>query len=377
MHIGIDCRLPFYQMGGISRYVLQLLTALAEVDQENQYTVFHSARDPKDYRPEAPGLGVAPNFAYAQVYTPCHHRWERRLLSMELRRHRLDVFHSPDFIPPTRGAKRRVITVHDLNFLYYPQYLTEESKRYYKGQIAWAVKNAHHIAADSEHTRQDILSKLKVPAEKVTTVPLAAHPDYLQPVDPGRVAAVLAKYNLPRGFVLFVGTLEPRKNIHTLLSAYKSLLPEYKLDVPLVLVGSKGWLYDDLFLTIEESGLSGRVHHLSELSNRELAALYHAAGLLALPSYYEGFGFPPLEAMHCGCPVLVSDRASLPELVGPAGWLLDPDHDRQWAGAMATVLQDGEKRAEMVKTGREQAQHFTWERVARQMVEIYTATAIN
>jgi glycosyltransferase involved in cell wall biosynthesis len=369
MHIGIDCRLPTYQMGGISRYVLHLLTALAEYDQEHRYTVFHSRKETRDYRPDAP------NFFSARLWTPCHHRWERRALALELARHRLDVFHSPDFIPPAGGARRRVITVHDLNFLYYPQFLTAESHRYYNGQIDWAVQQAQHIAADSEHTRQDLIDRLNVPPEKVTTVPLAAHPDFTRPVAADAVAAVLAQHGLPPGFILFVGTLEPRKNVPGLLRAYDLLRREHGLDVPLVLVGSKGWLYDDIFSTIAEMGLAGRVRHLSGLTNRELAALYHAAGLLALPSYYEGFGFPPLEAMHGGCPVLVSNHSSLPELVGPAGWLLDPDDAPAWAAAMATVLQDSEQRKEMIAAGREQAQKFTWSRVARQMVAIYTSTS--
>lgn len=367
MHIGIDCRLPYYQMGGISRFVLDLLHALARYDAQNQYTLFHSRKDRHDYRPDNP------NFSSTKLWTPCHHRWERQALAFELLPHNLDVFHSPDFIPPSGGTRRRIITVHDLNFLYYPQYLTVESRRYYNHQIAWAVSKADHIAADSEHTRLDLIKKLNVPAHKITTVPLAAHPIYASPVPDEKIKEVLQKYQLTTGFILFVGTLEPRKNISLLLQAYALMLDFSSIDVPLVLVGDKGWLYDDIFKSIEELGLHERVKHLSRLENIELAALYHSAGLLASPSHYEGFGFPALEAMHCGCPVLASNRASLPELVGPAGWLLDPDDVQGWSVAIVSTLEDTDRRQHMISAGFEQARKFTWERVAQQMIEIYTA----
>ncbi|MCA9936451.1 MAG: glycosyltransferase, partial [Anaerolineales bacterium] len=143
MHIGIDARLPYYQMGGISQSVLHLLPTLAALDRGNRYTVFHLGRDGRTYTPSAP------NFQRRDLYTPCHHRLERWALGAELLPHRLDVLHSPDFIPPALGAKRRIITVHDLNFIYYPQFLTEDSLRYYNGQIQWACQTADHIAADS------------------------------------------------------------------------------------------------------------------------------------------------------------------------------------------------------------------------------------
>ncbi|NJN54602.1 MAG: glycosyltransferase family 4 protein [Anaerolineae bacterium] len=240
MHIGIDTRLPAYQMGGISQYILHLLPALAAVDQTNQYTVFQMQKDGRDHTP------AAPNFQRRTLFTPCHHRWERRALGLELWPHRLDVLHSPDFIPPQGGAKRRIITVHDLNFIYYPQFLTPESMRYYADQIAWAVQSADHISADSHATRHDLIEHLRIPPEKVTAVHLAANPVYAEMVEETAVAKTLAHYQLPRNFILCVGTLEPRKNIPFLLRAYQGLRQTYKVDVPLVLVGRKGWLYEEI-----------------------------------------------------------------------------------------------------------------------------------
>jgi len=381
MRIGIDVRLPAYRMGGISQYVLNLLPALAALERDDgeeqalqhdaeqcdgfEYTVFQSQKDERSHRPSHAA------FRQAALWTPCHHRWERWLLGVELLRHKLDVMHSPDFIPPAFGARRRLITVHDLNFVYYPQYLTPESRRYYAGQIEWAVREADHIAADSEHTRLDLIRRLDVPPDKVTTVYLAANPIYERPVDSETVESALRRYKLSPGFLLFVGTLEPRKNVPTLLRAFAALRREKKLDVPLVLVGGKGWLYEEIFRTIEALGLGEAVRHLQAVPDADLACLYRAAAVLALPSHYEGFGLPPLEAMHCGCPVVASNRASLPEVVGDAGLLLHPDDVEAWVNGLATVVLDDERRAAMVSAGHEQALRFTWEKTAAATRRLY------
>ncbi len=366
MRVGIDCRLPYYQMGGISQYILQLLPALANLDTKSEYLIFHKRQDGRSHLPPA-----APNFRRLNLWTPSHHRLERLALTAELLPHQLDIFHSPDFIPPIRGGKSHLITVHDLNFIYYPEFLTAESRRYYLDQIEWAVRHADHISADSHHTRQDLIDRLNVPPEKVTTVHLAANPVYTQSHSAESIQQTLAAHNLPPGFLLFVGTLEPRKNIPLLLDAYHKLLYENITDIPLVLVGRKGWLYEEIFKKINQLNLQNHIHHLSAIDNRQLAHLYAAAGLLALPSHYEGFGLPPLEAMHCRCPVIVSDRGSLPEIVGQAGLILPPDNAEAWAAAISEVLTNEQKRHKMKTAGLEQAAKFSWKTAAQQTLEIY------
>lgn len=367
MYIGIDSRLPYYQLGGISQYILHLLPALAQADGENWYTIGHMWKDQRNYLP----MG-GKRFERLNLLTPCHHQFEPLALGVELRANLkpLDVWHSPDFIPP-RFMKRRVITVHDLTFLHYPQFLDAQSRRYYLERIEWAAQTADHISADSEHTRQDLIGLLNVPAEKVTTVHLSVNPLYQQPYSEEEIGETLAKYNLPHGFILCVGTLEPRKNLPTLFKAYHQLRQEVGIEVPLVLVGRRGWLYDGIFETLEALGLKDDVRHLEGVFDEPLAHLYHAAGVLVTPSHYEGFGLPALEALNCGCPVIVSNRGSLPEIAGEAGLQLDADDVDGWAETIGRVLIESDLREGMITAGYEQAQKFSWETAAQKTVKIY------
>jgi glycosyltransferase involved in cell wall biosynthesis len=364
MRIGIDARIAYYALGGIRNYVLRLLKALAAVDTDTDYRVLHSR---KDRRPPEPG----PNFQPVACWTPSHHRLERWALGVEAARLRLDLLHSPDFVPPAFGYQRSVITIHDLNFLYYPQFLTSESHRYYNRQIEWAVRRADHILADSHATQADLISLLAVPNEKVTVVHLAAAPSF-RPLPDVEVRRILARYGLEPGYLLFVGTLEPRKNLTGLLQAYKLVLSEKESTTPpLVLVGGRGWLYEDVFARVEALHLVKQVRFLHGVPDGDLPAVYNGASLLATPSFYEGFGLPALEAMACGTPVVVSDRGSLPEVVGDAGVLVDPDAPDSIAQGLAKVLADASLRARLREAGLARAESYTWEKTARETVALY------
>jgi len=361
--IGIDARIVHYTRGGISNYVLRLLGSLSALDADADFCVLHSR---KDHIPPTPG----PNFRPVACWTPSHHRLERWALGVEAMRLRLDLLHSPDFIPPAFGYRRSVITVHDLNFLHYPQFLTAQSRRYYNQQIEWAVSRADHILADSHATKSDLVSLLNAPPEKITTVHLAADPSF-RPLPEAEVRQVAARYGLEPGYLLCVGTLEPRKNIPGLLAAYRSLLDAQVTDAPLALVGGKGWLYDEIFERVEELHLAGQVHFLCNVPDADLVGLYNGASVLATVSFYEGFGLPALEAMACGAPVVVADRASLPEVVGEAGLLADPDDPGDIVRALTRVLTDEPLRAQMRERGLAQAARFTWEKTARETLDVY------
>jgi glycosyltransferase involved in cell wall biosynthesis len=363
MRIGIDARLVFYHHAGIGEYILRLTNALAALDQTNEYYLFQSRKDPTV-------LVEAPNFHRRVLWTPSHHRFERLAMSAELWPYPLDVFHSPDFIPPRKLRAPTVITVHDLAFLLYPRFLTPAAARYY-GQIDPASRSAAHIIAVSQSTKRDVTRLLGVPEDKVTVIYEAAHSSS-RPLD--RAAAkrhVQSKYGIEGDFCLFVSTIEPRKNLPTLIAAYSKLLQAYKIQARLVVAGHKGWLTTEVDAAIEKFKLQEAVCFLGSVPTDELDYLYNAARVFALPSFYEGFGLTPLEAMARGTPVVVSNVSSLPEVVGDAGLLIDPNDVEAWAVALYRVLTDDALHQELSAKGLKRAALFSWERAARETLSVY------
>jgi glycosyltransferase involved in cell wall biosynthesis len=363
MRIGIDARLVFYSQAGIGQYILHLVNGLAKVDRENEYVLLQSRKDHST-------IVEQPNFRRVSLWTPSHHRIERHALNVELMRLGLDILHSPDFIPPHRPGCRSVITIHDLAFLLYPHFLTKESARYY-GHIDQAVRWTDQIIAVSNSTKRDTIQHLGVAEDKITVVYEAASAIF-RPID--REAAreqVRKRYGADGRFLLFVSTIEPRKNVPTLLRALRQLTECYKEDVHLILAGGRGWLFEDAFAVVEQLKLDSRVHFVGRVSSEDLLYLYNAAELLAHPAFYEGFGLPPLEAMACGLPVIVSNVASLPEVVGDAGILIDPHDVDELTVSMWRVLNEAETRREMREKGLRQAARFSWERAAGETAAIY------
>jgi glycosyltransferase involved in cell wall biosynthesis len=361
MHIGIDTRLTHYRTGGISTYMRRLVKALETLDTRNRYTIFHSRKSRE---------AVSTRFRTAALWTPCHHRLERLALSVELARFRLDVLHSPDFIPPQRGARRHIITVHDLTFLHYPQYLTADARRYYNGQIAWAVRHADHILADSESTKRDLMNMLGVPGEKVSVHMLGVD-ERFQPLPAEARETRRKALHLPDRYILFVGTFEPRKNIAGLLDAYAQLRGRMPSAPPLLLAGRRGWLFEETLARAEQLRLNEHLVWRDDIADDDLPAVYSLAEVLVMPSFYEGFGFPPLEAMACGTPAVASNRSSLPEVVGSAGLLIDPEDTAALADALECALTDERWRATAREAGLQRAKTFTWERTAQVALSVY------
>src|SRR5262249_42286431 len=228
--------------------------------------------------------------------------------------------------------------------------------------------------ADSDATRRDLLRYYRVAPQKVRAVPLGVEPAF-RPVELEAARALAAeRYGLTSPFLLFVGTLEPRKNLRALLEAYRRLLSSHtgEGDAPtLAVAGARGWWYRDLYRLARELGLDGRVRFLGRVPDADLPPLYSAAAAFVYPSLYEGFGLPPLEALACGTPVVCSDRSSLPEVVGDAGLLVDPTQPAALAGALARILDDPALRQELRGRGLERAARYTWARTAAETVQVY------
>ncbi len=372
MRIGIDARLNGYREGGISEYTRHLIRELAALDQANDYRILHAARGTRGGKMawRSRDLTPGPNFRRVMAFTPCHHRLERVALGGEITRLRLDVLHSPDFIPPRFGAPHKVITIHDLNFLYYPQFQTKDSLRYYAGHIRTAVRQADHILTDSEATKADVVNLLGIPADKITVHLLGVNPAF-RPLPAEEVEAARARLGLPAFYLLFVGTFEPRKNLAGLLEAYHDLSITLPDTPPLVVVGRRGWLYESIFQKVADLRLTDRVKWLEDLPHADLPLVYNAAAALVAPSFYEGFGLPALEAMACGVPTVVSNRGSLPEVVGGTGLLIDPDRPEALVDALRRILTDEELRQQSRDTGLTRAATFTWARTARIALSVY------
>ncbi|HEX9116743.1 MAG TPA: glycosyltransferase family 1 protein, partial [Anaerolineae bacterium] len=343
MRVGIDARLVYFTRAGIGEYTLHLAQALGASNPDDQFILL------QDFRNRQP-LILASNIQPVHSLVPSHHRFEQVLLPWVVDPLHVDVYHSPDFIPPLRGSSLSVITIHDLAFLIYPHFLTRDSARYY-GQIDRGVRRASHIIAVSESTKRDLVRLLGAPEDKISVIYEAADPMY-HPMDRATALAhVQALFNLPSDFVLFVSTIEPRKNVSGLLRAYHRLREDYRLTPDLVLAGSSGWLSDDIYHLVDELKLRPYCHFLGHVSNCDLLQLYNASLCLVHPAFYEGFGLTPLEAMACGTPVIVANVSSLPEVVGDAALLVDPKSDEEITVALMRLLTDTALREELRAKG--------------------------
>lgn len=372
LRVGIDARLTYYREGGISTYTMGLLRGLAQVIGEGEEIVVLQSR--KDRQPRV----IGPNLSIAHLLTPPHHRLEQVGLPLELTCRRLDVVHCPDFIPPLHRRCRAVITVHDLAFLLYPHLLTEESQRYYS-QIDQAVKSADAIIAVSENTRKDLVERVGAKPEKVVVIPEAADELY-RPLDPEVVETQLrSRFGLTPGYMLFVGTIEPRKNLPFLLRAYATMRERWRsrsIVLPkLVIAGRKGWLFEEVFKAVEELRLGDEVRFLGVVSPDDLVVLYNGARLLVFPSLYEGFGLPLLEAMACGTPVIGANVSSIPEVVGDAGLLFSARESEALIAGLESLILDPALADRLRQKGFERVSHFSWQDTARQTLALYRRLA--
>ena len=374
MRIALNAQLlsttPTYRSAGISRVVYELLAHLKDASGPDERYVVYAPRSPENrHFLRAAGLRARLT-ALPTDRPPVRIAWEQAALPPELLRTRADLLHALGFVSPLAWRGPTVVTVYDLSFLRFPE-LFNRGNRFYLGTFTPpSLRRADRVITISEHTKRDVVELCGVPPERVTPILLAADPRF-RPCDPREVAAFKARKGLPERFILYMGTLEPRKNVGTLVRAYAELRAAGVTDCDLILAGARGWQYQPVFDLVEALGLGPYVHFPGFVPDAEQALWYSSAVIFAYPSLYEGFGLPLLEAMACGTPVVASRSSSLPEVVGEAGMLVSPSDPHELSAALRALLVSEDRQAHLREAGLARARTFSWRRMAAETVQVY------
>ncbi len=368
MRVGFDVGPITTTRTGVGQYCYYLLKLLLDQTTSDSFVAFSAGME----RPDLTGLPSPLPHRHLRVPTRAMYRlWDAvRWPAVDRLCGGLDVFHATNFVAPPTASARRVVTIHDITFLAVPEMCSPKIADYFARHIYKDANEADVILVHSEATRADLIRHVAVPADKVVTA-WPGVDSSLRMMDLTAARAHLAQaYGLTAPYVLFVGTLEPRKNVGGVLRTFALLrdsIPHH-----LVLVGKRGWNSDSIFGLIDSLDLRDRVHHVGFIPQHgDLAYFYSAAAALLYPTYYEGFGLPLAEAMACGCPVVASNVSSVPEVVGDAALTAAPDDIEALAQHLHHVIHDQELSEDLRRRGLERAKLFTWPRCAELTAAAY------
>ena len=362
MKIAIDATESFWpQLTGTGVYTRQLLRHLQPLLTGDELTVLGI---------RAAGVDtsfVAPELLRLLRSPRQRSLWSQVRLPLHLAAHRYDLLHVPGHKLPAFAPCRTVVTILDLAVLKYP----ETFRPLHRQRLQWFTQNAarrsDHIIAISDSTKRDLCELYCIPPEKIDTIHLGVDHKVFRPDVPPLQQSV--------PYILSVGTLQPRKNYGMLIRAFKRLCTVRAEPVELLIVGQRGWFWEQIEAEAKQPPFAERVHLTGFLPDAALPSLYAGAALVAMPSLYEGFGLPLLEAMACGAPVVASNASCFPEVVGDAAVMLDPRDEEAWTNAMGALLEDPARREVLRRKGIERARVFTWERTAQQTLAVYRKAA--
>lgn len=367
MHIGLNAHLLSRQSGyrsaGIHGVIHNLLLHLPEnAPADWQFTAMLGKNNPAQYD------RVTLRRARLDTESPVKRiLWEQLAQPWQLGG--FDLVHQMAFVAPIVSSRPMVVTVYDLSFVHYPARLSTARRLYLRLLTGLTCRRARRVMVISESTGRDLTAVYGIPPEKIDVTLLGYDAARFRPLEKNVVDEFKRQKGLPARFWLFIGTLEPRKNLPMLLEAYSRLPRDERL--PLILAGGKGWLYEDIFAAIERYHLQEEVHLPGFLPTEELPLWYNSAEMFLYPSVFEGFGLPVLEAMACGTPAVTSNVSSLPEVAGNAALCLPPDEVEAWSEALRRARTDVDWRGTMREAGLSQAQHFHWKRTARHTLNSY------
>ena len=375
--IVIDASPAVHHKAGLGRYAEDLIGALVQRSDPKRLGVFYH---------NAPRARPSPTIASLPAITSPlgSYPWRLRALLAQIANAGqdqvlaglgpVDLFHATEHLLPRFKRAPTVFTLHDLIFRAYPRFHLPRNWIYLQLAIPLFLRRATRVICVSDWTRRDAERLYGLPRAKTHVVHEGVHARFGPVADPARRAAARAKYKLPERYLLALSTIEPRKNLLTLFDAI-ARLDNTKLggwaDVPLIVGGRQGWLTDETYAAVKARGLEGRVRFAGFIGDEDLPAVMSQAALFCFPSLYEGFGFPPLEAMACGAPVLSSDASSLPEVLGDAAEYAAPTDPAAWARAIERLLSNEEARNALAVRGPAQAARFTWARAAAETEKVY------
>lgn len=374
MKIGIDIRsLTDRHYSGISEYTYQLLRAIFEIDKTNSYVLFYN---------QAKQASV-PKFPYDNVEVQPF-RYPNKIfnLSMALfswpkidkRMGGVDILFMPNHMFSAWSDNcRAVLSIHDLSFEIFPEFFSNKSRLWLKLiNTKKLCLKANKIIAVSENTKRDLKNLYKIDSEKISVIHEGIDRKFKKVTDLSILESVKRKYNLPEKFLLYLGNIEPRKNIETLISAFESVSKKHP-DVKLILAGSPSWKYKAVFKKAKHSSAANKIIFLGYIEAKDKAAIYSLAHIFVYPSFYEGFGLPPLEAMACETPTIASNTASLPEVIGQGAILISPNKTDDFSKSIETLLSDSHIYQQYAQRGKFQAEKFSWHTAAQQTIEVLKA----
>jgi len=372
MRIGIDFTSAARERAGIGRYARELIRALAQLDGANRFVLFV----PRDAHDDLLRFDWPSNFSIRRAplterYLAALWHRARAPLPIEWFIGAVDVFYSPDFLLPPTRARRKIVTVHDLSYVRMPECFPAPLLKYLNGAVPPSVARADLILADAASTRRDLADVYRVPLNKIKVLYSGVAARFRPDVSETSQARV---HEMTRGrpYLLSVSTIQPRKNYVRLIEAFARLISNLQSptsNLQLIICGGRGWMYDEVFHAVERLGLRDAVLFPDFVSDDDLPALYAGATLFVYPSLYEGFGLPVAEAMACGAPVVSSNASSLPEVAGDAALYFDPRNVDAMADALRRALTDDALRAGLRAKGFAQAQGFSWEKAAKELLQ--------
>lgn len=383
MRIAVGAQLLSYpraQRGGLGTYMREILPALCEsaTQRGHELAIFWGREGPALTREL--GLennGVRHYFSrFPLRQSQVRLLWEQLALPLVARQASPDVFHFLDHVMPIAPlAARTVVTIHDATPIRMPETFGALRGRYKGLMVRLSARLATRVIAISQATREDLIKLAGAPPNRIRVVYNGVNPVFRPISQPEVLAAVRARNGLPDRFLIYVGTIEPRKNVDRILEGYALARKRHGVRVPLVLVGQRGWLYDGALKLPDQLGIREHIVLTDYIPLADLPAVYSQCEALVFPTLFEGFGLPPLEAMACGAPVITSNVSSLPEVVGDVGLLVNPLSTQEIAAAIHRVLTDQELRARLAEAGPRRAGQFTWDRAARETVAVYEEAA--